>query len=48
MSPLTRAVRYELPKVLATLDVKMANAKTAQEYADLQTLYLFLTNDLES
>lgn len=43
MNNLSYAVNVVLPKLLESLREKMANAKTPQEYADAETLYLFLT-----
>ena len=42
MTNLKTALNETLPIVLTDLESAMANAKTGQEYLDLQTLYLFL------
>lgn len=44
MDNLQKCVQVELPKLLAKLRDKMANAKTPAEYRDAETLYLFLTD----
>ena len=43
MNNLEKAVQIELPKLLAKLRDKMDNAKTADEYCEAESLYLFLT-----
>ena len=43
MNNLSYAVNVVLPKLLEDLLDKMQNAKTPQEYADAETLYIFLT-----
>jgi hypothetical protein len=42
MNTLQTALNKTLPILLTDLESAMANAKTGQEYLDLQTLYLFL------